>query len=107
MNILSIGITIGVVVGIAIGIAVAVCLSLWIHIQSKENKIQNTSNEQRGMTLPIRVNAADASSVLSDDTTEYDSPPMGNDQGIFSSWFGGNEKNSILTHSGLPNYPYR
>ncbi|KAI5063171.1 hypothetical protein GOP47_0021718 [Adiantum capillus-veneris] len=60
----------------------------------------------RGMALPIRVNAVDASSVLSD-TTEYDSPPSNKDKSLFSSWFGGSEKSAVLSNSGLPSYPYR
>jgi hypothetical protein len=107
MNTLSIGITLGVIVGISIGVICAICLSLWVHIRSKENKIQNTSSEPKGVTLPIRVNGVDVNSSLSDDTTEYESPPAGSDQGKFTSWFGVSEKNLILTHSGLPNYPYK
>ncbi|KAH7294133.1 hypothetical protein KP509_28G058100 [Ceratopteris richardii] len=57
------------------------------------------------MQLPIRTNGIDASSVLSDTTTEHGSPTKENKQ--FSSWFRGSEKRSVLSHSGLPVYPYK
>lgn len=104
-NFLSLGIIIGIVVGIIIAIFIGICVLLCLYMTKKEDGVRSIS-EQRGMALPIRVNAIDVSSVLSD-TTEYDSPPSNKEQGVFSSWFGGSEKRSVLSHSGLPNYPYR
>lgn len=104
-NLLTFGITVGVVVAVAIAIFICICVFLCVYMTKKEDGTRSHS-EQRGMALPIRVNAVDTTSALSD-TTEYDSSPRNKGQGLFSSWFGASEKNAVLSHSGLPNYPYR
>eukprot|EP00250_Pteridium_aquilinum_P006576 c16467_g1_i2 orf=1-858(-) len=104
-SILSLGIIVGVGAGVGIGILIGICVFLCLNTKKREDEARSIS-EQRGMALPIRVNAIDVSSVLSD-TTEYDSPSPSKEQGLFSSWFKGSEKNTVLSHSGLPNYPLR
>lgn len=103
---LSVGVIIGISIGVTIGVVIAGCLLLCCRAQRKRRQARG-SNERRGMQLPIRVNGLDASSVLSDVTTDHDSPPHSKENRPFSSWFGGSEKNSVLSHSGLPNYPYK
>ncbi|KAI5054957.1 hypothetical protein GOP47_0030446 [Adiantum capillus-veneris] len=103
---LSIGVIIGISIGVAIGVVIAGCLLLCYQAQRKKKQVTGGS-EQRGMQLPIRVNGFDASSMLSDTTTDHDSPPRSKENKHFPSWFGVSEKSSVLSHSGLPVYPYK
>ena len=107
-NKLSIGVIIGICIGISIGLVVGGCILIWYRVQKRKKQIQ-CSHDQRGMSLPIRVNGLGASSMLSDITIDADSPPHGKESNAFKSWFTvrQGEKNSILSHSGLPNFPYR
>ena len=111
-NLLSTGLIIGISIGITIGLVIGGCILICYYKAHKRPKqqIQAPSSDWQGMELPIRVNGLDASSVLSDITIGTDSPPRGKAKnGTFKSWFGGGEKNSntILSHSGLPNFPYK
>eukprot|EP00250_Pteridium_aquilinum_P006623 c16502_g1_i2 orf=1076-1771(-) len=105
-NSLSVGVIIGISIGVTIGVVIAGCLVLCWKARRKQRKARGGSN-RCGMQLPIRVNGFDVSSVLSDTTTDLDSPPHSKDNRPFSSWFGGTDKNSVLSHSGLPVYPYK
>lgn len=62
----------GIIIGISIGVAIGAVLATWIllcmRLRRKHAKVQVTGNEQRGLSLPIRFNAADSSTVLSDST---------------------------------------
>lgn len=101
-------IPLGAIIAICIVVAtvlLAICLLGCIKVRRKHDQVQGGS-ERRGMALPIRVNGFDASAVLSD-LTDHDSPPNPKDHRIVSSWFGGPDKHSVLSHSGLPNYSYK
>jgi hypothetical protein len=105
---LVIGISIGITIGLVIGGSILIC---YYRSQKKpEQQIQEPHSDWQGMELPIRVNGLDASSVLSDVTIGTDSPPRGKTKNsTFKSWFANGEKNSnaILSHSGLPSFPYK
>jgi hypothetical protein len=103
-----IGVIVGICVGIFIGI-VGTCILIWHRLQPKEKKETTSTRAQPCMQLPLRVNGLNASSMLSDITVDADSPPHGKKKKTFKSWFAGRhgEKNEILSHSGLPVFPYR
>ena len=108
-NKLSIGVIIGICIGISIGLVVGGCILIWYKLQSKGKKEIPSTRGQQCMQLPLRVNGLSASSVLSDITIDSDSPPHGKKKKTIKSWFAGRhgEKNAILSHSGLPVFPYR
>lgn len=101
----------GIIIGISIGVAIGAVLATWIllcmRLRRKHAKVQVTGNEQRGLSLPIRFNAADSSTVLSDSTFGgHDSVEIIKRTGFFS-WFARSERNLLATASGIPRYPFR
>eukprot|EP01018_Ginkgo_biloba_P014608 Gb_28561 [translate_table: standard] len=102
----SVGMIIGISIGVTIGAVVATCTLLCIRLHRRRVKVQGSSGDQRGLSLPIRFNGADSSIMLSDSTMGHESPQIVK-HGIFSSWWGGQERNLLASASGIPRYPYR
>lgn len=100
----------GIIIGISIGVAIGAVLATWIllcmRLRRRHTKVQVSGNEQRGLSLPIRFNAADSSTVLSDSTFGHESPEIVKRSGFFS-WFARSERNLLATASGIPRYPFR
>ncbi|KAL5972840.1 Calcium/calmodulin-regulated receptor-like kinase 1 [Asimina triloba] len=65
-----------------------------------------SSSSRRASTIPIRVNGADSCSVLSDSTIGQESPKPSEGNGM-SLWLEGHKRKSLVSVSGIPQYPYK
>ncbi|KAH9323347.1 hypothetical protein KI387_017986, partial [Taxus chinensis] len=72
----------------------------------KHIQVHRSSSDQRGVTIPIRVNGVDSSIMLSDSTAGHESPPTARHNGL-SSWWEGNNRNMLVSASGILRYPYK
>jgi len=77
----------GIIIGISIGVAIGAVLATWIllcmRFRRRHAKVQVSGNEQRGLSLPIRFNAADSSTMLSDSTFGHETPEIVKRSGFF------------------------
>lgn len=107
MKALSSGLIIGVSIGVVIGVLLAICAFFCFRIHSKRSQIGNSSS-RRAATIPIRANAADSCTVMSDSSFgTTDSPKISGNISNMSSWLGGLKKANVLSASGILEYSYK
>ncbi|BBN03899.1 hypothetical protein MPTK1_3g00460 [Marchantia polymorpha subsp. ruderalis] len=101
-NQLSTGVIIGISIGVFVGVLLAVCVLLCCRWKKKTSK---DGSERRGLSLPIRVNGVNSSTILSDSNLGKESPSTGHYANtLFSSWFGSSER--FLASSGVTKFSY-
>eukprot|EP00249_Psilotum_nudum_P010213 c22405_g1_i1 orf=90-1361(+) len=103
---LSVGVIIGISIGVAIGVLLAGCILLCIRTRKKKAQVQGAI-EHKEMELPMRVNGADCSAILSDSFVGNSVLYPAKESTILPSLWGGAERNRVLSHSGVPKYSYR
>ncbi|KAL8033643.1 hypothetical protein ABFX02_13G173000 [Erythranthe guttata] len=99
---LIIGISIGVVIGAALAVAAFFCIRYY---HRQRSQIGNSSS-RRAATIPIRANGANSCTVLSDSSMGTESPKSTVKNGM-SFWLRGIKKSSVISASGIMEYPYK
>ncbi|GLJ15548.1 hypothetical protein SUGI_0255370 [Cryptomeria japonica] len=97
---------IGISIGVTIGAVLATFTLLCIRFHRRRAKVEGSNSDQRGLSMPMRYNGADSSTVLSDSTVGCESPEAGK-RSVFSTWWRRQENNLLTTASGIPRYPFR
>lgn len=101
----SSGLIIGLSVGVVIGVALAIAAFFCFKYHRKQNQIGNSSS-RRAVTVPIRKNGADASTILSDSSLGTESPRSSIQNGM-TFWLGGLKKAHLVSASGIMEYSYK
>lgn len=101
--VLILGVTIGVVIGVLLAIGALLC----IRFRKKRAKIR-ISSSRRASTIPMRTNAIDAGSVLSDSTMGHESPRHSDPETDAPAlWTAGTKRRDLVSVSGVPKYSYK
>lgn len=101
----SSGLIIGISIGVVIGVALAIVAFFCIRYHRKHSQIGNSSS-RRASTIPIRANAADSCTILSDSSMGTVSPKSSIQNGR-SFWLRGLKKANVISASGILEYNYK
>eukprot|EP01018_Ginkgo_biloba_P024455 Gb_34904 [translate_table: standard] len=101
----SVTLIVGISIGVTIGVVLATFTLLCIRLRRRRSQVHRSSNDQRGVSLPIRINGVDSSQIMSDAIVHESS--QASKQNGRSSWWGLHEKNFVPSASGIPKYSYK
>ncbi|GFP90207.1 probable leucine-rich repeat receptor-like serine/threonine-protein kinase at5g15730 [Phtheirospermum japonicum] len=99
--VIILGLSIGVVIGVALAIAAFFCLKC----HKKRPQLENSTSRTTA-NIPIRVNGADACTILSDSSLGTESPRSTIQNGMLL-WLGGLKKAGLGPTSGIVEYSYK
>ncbi|CAH9107965.1 unnamed protein product [Cuscuta epithymum] len=99
------GLIVGISIGVVIGVILAVLALLCHRVHRRHPHIGNSSS-RRAVTIPIRKNAADACTVLSDSSVGTETPKTPIQYGT-SMWFGSVRKSNMVSATGILEYSYK
>ncbi|WOL03431.1 hypothetical protein Cni_G12151 [Canna indica] len=101
------GLILGVTVGVVIGVLLALGTLLCIRLRKKHDRLR-ISSSRRASTVPMRANAVDACSVLSDSSMDPESPKQPDPKADSPAlWTEGTKQKNLVSVSGIPKYSYR
>ncbi|KAH9331357.1 hypothetical protein KI387_003465, partial [Taxus chinensis] len=106
MKSLSVEVILGISIGVTVGVILVACFFRCIIWQRKRSKDQRSKNIQTGISLPIRVNGIDSSTILSESVIDRGATVASKQNG-HSSWWGKHEKDFVPSTSGIPRYSYK
>ncbi|GFP89964.1 probable leucine-rich repeat receptor-like serine/threonine-protein kinase at5g15730 [Phtheirospermum japonicum] len=101
----TLGLILGLSIGVVIGVALAVAAFFCLKCHKKRPQLDN-STSRRTANIPIRVNGADACTILSDSSLGTESPRSTIQNGMLL-WLGGLKKASLGPASGIVEYSYK
>ncbi|KAL6538385.1 Calcium/calmodulin-regulated receptor-like kinase 1 [Orobanche gracilis] len=103
----TLGLIFGLSIGVVIGVALPIVAFFCFKFHKKRPQIEKSSSS-RTVNIPIRVNGADACTILSDSSLGAESPrsTLPNANGMLF-WIGGLKKASLVRAPGMLEYSYK
>lgn len=96
----------GISIGVTVGVILVACFLRCIIWHRKRYKDQLSRNIQSGISLPIRVNSVDSSTILSESVIDH-GETLASKQNGHSTWWGKHEKDFVSSASGITRYSYK
>lgn len=96
----------GISIGVTVGMILVACFLGCIIWHRKCYKDQLSKNIQSGISLPIRVNNIDSSTILSEAVIDHGETLASKKNG-HSTWWGKHEQDFVSSAFGIPRYSYK